>query len=63
MHVEIDRDRCVGSGFCALTVPAVFDQDQDDGLATLVTGSPEPALEPAVREVAGFCPVAAIVVR
>ncbi|MFD0213367.1 ferredoxin, partial [Streptomyces hirsutus] len=24
MHIEIDKDRCIGAGQCALTAPGVF---------------------------------------
>ncbi|NUT46430.1 MAG: ferredoxin, partial [Saccharothrix sp.] len=36
MKVEVDQDRCAGSGMCALTDPAVFDQDEVDGTVVLL---------------------------
>ncbi|MEV7418036.1 ferredoxin [Streptomyces sp. NPDC089919] len=60
MDIEIDRDRCIGAGQCALTAPGVFTQD-DDGFSALL---PEAAggRGPLVREAARACPVAAIAV-
>lgn len=57
--VRVDRDRCAGSGMCALTAPEVFEQDAD-GLSTVP--DPEAAREhaDAVAEAAELCPVGAI---
>ena len=62
MRVEIDQERCIGSGQCVVTGPAVFDQDEDAGYALLLT--PRPAAEhvEAVHEAARGCPVQAITV-
>ena len=42
VKIEVDVDRCVGAGMCALTAPAVFTQDDDGfsrslGMVTLLT--------------------------
>ncbi|WP_435852461.1 ferredoxin [Streptomyces sparsogenes] len=38
-HVSAERDRCVGSGQCAMLSPEVFDQD-DEGLVVEVVEEP-----------------------
>ncbi|MFF5970339.1 ferredoxin [Streptomyces sp. NPDC012769] len=60
MDVHVDRHRCLGAGMCALTAPAVFDQDEDEGLVVLLDPSPAEDRRPAVRVAAGVCPAAAI---
>lgn len=60
MHLTIEPDACVGSGQCALAVPEIFDQDEEDGTVVLLDTRPEPDLRDAVREAAGLCPVQAI---
>ncbi|MFF0221426.1 ferredoxin [Streptomyces sp. NPDC004629] len=61
MHIEIDRDVCIGAGQCALTAPNVFTQD-DDGYSTLLTGRQDGGGDPLVRDAARACPVGAITV-
>ncbi|MFD0210643.1 ferredoxin [Streptomyces hirsutus] len=51
MHIEIDKDRCIGAGQCALTAPGVFTQD-DDGFSALLPGREDGAGDPLVREAA-----------
>ena len=58
MHV--DQEKCVGSGQCARTVPAVFDQRDEDGIVVLRMSQPDAGLEPAVRRAARHCPSQAI---
>ncbi|GAA3387431.1 ferredoxin [Streptomyces roseoviridis] len=60
MDVRVDRGRCLGAGMCALTAPAVFDQDEDDGLVLVLDARPAADLRAAVRVAAGVCPAAAI---
>lgn len=59
MHIEIDKDVCIGAGQCALTAPGVFTQD-DDGYSTLIPGHEDGASDPMTREAARACPVSAI---
>jgi ferredoxin len=59
MHVEGDRDVCVGAGMCVLTAPDVFDQD-DDGIVKVLHEEPDAAEEPAVRQAATLCPSGAV---
>ncbi len=61
MHIDIDKDVCIGAGQCALTAPDVFTQD-DDGYGALLPGREDGAGSPLVREAARACPVSAITV-
>lgn len=60
MRVEVDPERCVGAGMCALTDPAVFDQDETDGTVVLLEPSPTGEHEGKAREAAHLCPSGAI---
>ncbi|WP_327132139.1 ferredoxin [Streptomyces sp. NBC_01343] len=60
MNITIEHDACVGSGQCALAVPEVFDQDEEDGTVVLLDDRPPRDLHSAVEEAAGLCPVQAI---
>jgi ferredoxin len=57
-RVEVDRDRCVGSGTCEALAPAVFEVDDDGVLAVLR----EPAEDeiPDVRDAVHACPTRAL---
>ncbi|GAA2617386.1 ferredoxin [Streptomyces axinellae] len=59
MRIEIDQDRCVGAGMCAMTAPGVFTQD-DDGFSEVLPGREDGTGEPLVREAMRACPVQAI---
>ncbi|MCZ9351780.1 ferredoxin [Streptomyces mutabilis] len=59
MHIDIDKDSCIGAGQCALTAPDVFAQD-DDGYSTLRPGREDGGGSALVREAARACPVGAI---
>ncbi|MFE7856920.1 ferredoxin [Streptomyces sp. NPDC057403] len=61
MHIDIDKDACIGAGQCALSAPRVFTQD-DDGFSTLLPGSENGNGDPMIREAARACPVGAITV-
>ena len=58
-RVEVDRDRCVGSGTCEALAPAVFEVDDDGVLALL---RPQPAEDdlPEVRDAVSACPTRAL---
>jgi ferredoxin len=60
MRVIVDKERCVGSGSCVLTAPAVFDQDDDEGKVILLADSPDEAFRAQVVESANVCPTAAL---
>ena len=59
MRISIDQTLCCSSGHCVLTVPDVFDQD-DDGLAIALVANPPSELEAKVQEAADTCPAGAI---
>ena len=60
MKVLIDRGKCVGAGQCVRMAPAVFDQDEKDGLVTLVDAQPNAQIAAFVRKAAQLCPAQAI---
>ncbi|MEV0415923.1 ferredoxin [Streptomyces sp. NPDC050448] len=60
MHIDIEKDVCIGAGQCALVAPDVFTQD-DDGFSTLLPGG-DGGHSPLAREAARACPVRAITV-
>ncbi len=60
MRVTIDRDKCIGSGNCVLSQPEIFDQGDDDGIVLLLSDTPSPEQEEAVREAVSLCPSRAI---
>lgn len=59
MRIRADTGVCVGSGQCALTEPAVFDQD-DDGIVTLLTDQPDGNAAENAREAVSLCPSGAL---
>ncbi|MEU0868772.1 VC0807 family protein [Nocardia brasiliensis] len=62
MRVQVDRNMCIGSGNCALTAAAVFDQDDDTGLVRLVAQRPAAGYRLAVEHAVARCPAGAITV-
>ncbi|MBL7259758.1 ferredoxin [Paractinoplanes lichenicola] len=60
MKVALERDWCIGAGNCALTAPAVFDQDPDDAVVVLLDDSPPESERTAVEEAIARCPSAVI---
>ena len=58
-RVEVDRERCVGSGSCEALAPDVFEVD-DDGV--LIVHRPEPTEDelPDVRNAVQACPTRAL---
>ncbi|MFG2986832.1 ferredoxin [Streptomyces sp. NPDC048258] len=61
MRISIDSDRCIGSAQCVVSVPSVFDQDED-GLSVVIAGREDGAGQPMVREAVRACPVQAITI-
>lgn len=59
-RLRVDRERCISAGMCALTAPAVFDQDADDGRVLLLDAEPPTAHRAAAQRAAGVCPSGAI---
>jgi len=62
MKVAVDTGMCIGSGTCALTAPAVFDQDLEQAVVVLLDDSPPPAEHEAVLLAVGRCPAAVIAI-
>jgi ferredoxin len=60
IQVVIDETRCIGSGNCLYNEPAVFDQNEDDGMAILLNEHPGPELLDTVRQAVLTCPGQAI---
>ncbi|MFE0200984.1 ferredoxin [[Kitasatospora] papulosa] len=64
MRIDIDRERCVGSGMCVYALPGVFDQSDEDGRVALTAANPQAGNDTpsarALRAAAAGCPVAAI---
>jgi ferredoxin len=56
-HVEIDRDRCMGTGACAYALPGLFTVG-DDGKAKVIGTVDED--DKTVEDVVGECPTAAL---
>lgn len=60
MKIKADTTVCIGAGMCALTVPQVFDQSEEDGTVVLLVPDPPAELEAAVRRAVNLCPSGAI---
>ncbi|MEO3871543.1 ferredoxin [Nonomuraea sp. B12E4] len=60
MEIKADTTVCIGAGMCALTVPAVFDQSEEEGTVLLLQQVPPEDLEDAVRRAVTLCPSGAI---
>jgi ferredoxin len=58
-HLEVDRERCIGSGLCAGTAPEAFELADDRSRPIHPRVDPDEAL----LLVAENCPVEAITVR
>jgi ferredoxin len=56
-RIEIDREKCMGSGNCGFWAPGVFDLDED-GIAYVVDPEGEP--EEKIRLAVEGCPTQAI---
>ncbi|MEU8360900.1 ferredoxin [Nonomuraea sp. NPDC048882] len=63
MKIKADESVCIGAGMCALTVPAVFDQSEEEGTVVLLQEAPPQDLEDAVRRAVTLCPSGAISVE
>jgi ferredoxin len=60
MRVAADRDVCIGSGMCLRTAPAVFDQDDDEGLVVLLAADVPAEDADAARQAVALCPSGAL---
>ena len=59
MRVEVDRDRCAGTGGCEAMAPDVFEIG-DDGELVILSPEPDDALLPGVRNAVEACPTRAL---
>lgn len=59
-EIQIDRDKCMGSGNCGWWAPATFDLD-DDGFA--IVTDPAGDDDERLRNAARGCPTGAIEIR
>lgn len=60
MEVEVDVERCIGSGQCVWAVSAVFAQREDTGTVVLKQPNPPESMYDEVREAQLVCPAGAI---
>ena len=58
-RVEVDRDRCVGSGACEVLAPDVFEVD-DDGVLIVRRPEPEDGDAADVADAVRACPTRAL---
>ena len=57
IRIEIDREKCVGSGNCVFWAPATFDLD-DEGLSVVI--DPSGDAEDRIRVAVDGCPSKAL---
>ena len=58
-RVEVDRERCVGSGTCEMFAPDVFEVG-DDGVVHVLVAAFDGAEPDEVREAVQACPTQAL---
>ena len=59
MRIEVDRDRCAGTGGCEALAPGVF-RIGDDGALVVLEPEPDDAELPDVRQAVAACPTRAL---
>jgi len=59
LHIEVDREKCMGSGNCSFWAPGTFDLD-GDGIAVVIDADGDP--EDKILLAASGCPTQAITV-
>lgn len=60
MKVMADTRRCCSSGMCVVRAPAIFGQNEGDGLVKVLLPNPPASLYEAAKDAAAGCPVQAI---
>ncbi|WP_416416387.1 ferredoxin [Paenarthrobacter aromaticivorans] len=60
MKFDINVDKCVGAGVCALAAPEVFDQNDDDGIIVVLDPNPPREQAQRIQDAATRCPAAVI---
>jgi ferredoxin len=63
VRVVVDFEKCVGAGNCVAAAPAVFDQQDDDGLVLVLDETPPSAEHEAARRAGRLCPANAITIE
>jgi len=63
MRISVEKDKCVGAGQCAMVAPAVFDQNEDDGVVIVLDESPGPEHAADVEEAVVLCPAQVILLH
>ena len=58
-RIEVDRDRCVGSGTCEALAPAVFEVD-DEGVLAVLRAEPGKDELTDVHDAVTACPTRAL---
>jgi ferredoxin len=60
MRIVLDRQRCVGSGNCVLSAPAMFDQSDADGQVVPRAPLPPSGVPDEARVAVELCPSGAL---
>jgi ferredoxin len=60
MKVRVDPQKCAAAGCCALSVPKVFGQREEDGVVVLLQDKPPAELHEQVQQAREMCPARAI---
>ena len=60
MKIAVEDGLCIGAGNCALTAPAVFDQDPAEAVVVLLDPAPPESEREAVELAVQRCPAAVI---
>ena len=60
MRATVDRSRCQGHALCVLNVPELFDLDDEDSHAYVLSDPVPDTLAGLARSAAGSCPERAI---
>jgi ferredoxin len=60
IRVIVDESRCVGSGMCLFTEPAVFDQDEETGIVIVLDENSSADLLTTLQRAVEGCPGQAI---
>ena len=62
MKVVVERDNCIGCGFCEGNCPEVFQLD-DEGISSVICDNCDNVDKAKVKETAEGCPTSAIKVE
>lgn len=60
MKITVEPHKCIGAGQCVGAAPAVFDQNEDDGIVILLDDAPPAEQHANARSAARLCPALAI---